>query len=48
MSIEKESNGLPEVNPRKKTTQVNFSIVIGVAIFLAAMLGVVWWLATSR
>ncbi len=48
MSIEKESDGLPEVNPHKPTTKVNFSIVFGVAIFFAAMAGVVWWIVTSR
>ena len=44
MSIEKESSGLPEVNVHKRTTKVNFGIVIGVAIFFAAMSGVIWWL----
>lgn len=48
MSIEKESTGLPEINPHKRTTKVNFTIVIGVAVFFAAMAGVVWWFATTR
>ena len=48
MSIDKDSTGLPEVNPRRRTTQVNFSIVVGVAIFFAVTFGLVWWLATSR
>ncbi len=48
MSIDKESTGLPEVNTHKRTTKVNLSIVIGVAIFFAAMAGVVWWLSTTR
>ena len=43
MSIEKESTGFPEVNVHKRTTKVNFGIVIGVAVFFAAMAGVVWW-----
>ena len=48
MSIERNSNGLPQVDVHKRTTKVNFSIVIGVAIFFAAMFAVVWWFATSR
>jgi hypothetical protein len=48
MSIEKESSGIPEFNPHKRTTKVNFGIVIGVAIFFAAMGGMFWWFATHR
>ena len=48
MSIEKESTGLPEVNVHKRTTKVNISIVIGVAIFFAAMAGVAWWFWSTR
>ena len=48
MSIDKRSSGLPEVNIHKRTTQVNLSIVIAVAIFLAVTLGVVWWLWSSN
>ena len=48
MSIDKNSDGLPHVNPHKRTTKVNFSVVIGVAVFFATMAAVVWWFATSR
>jgi hypothetical protein len=48
MSIEKHSTGFPEVNPHRRTTKVNFSIVIGLALFLAVCFGVVWWLASTR
>jgi flagellar basal body-associated protein FliL len=48
MSIEKESSGLPEVNVHKRTTKVNLSIVIGVAVFFAAMFGLVGWFWFSR
>lgn len=48
MSIDKESSGVPEINVHKRTTKVNFSIVIGVAIFFAVMFSVVWWFASSR
>ena len=37
MSIDKESNGLPQVDVKRRTTKVNFGIVIGVALFFAAM-----------
>ena len=43
MSIEKEGSGLPEVDVRKRTTKVNFSIILGLIIFFAAMFGVGWW-----
>jgi hypothetical protein len=48
MSIEKESSGLPEVNVHKRTTKVNISIVLGVALFFVAMAGVVWYLWSTR
>ena len=49
MSIDKDSSGIPEVDVHKRTTKVNLSIIIGVAIFLAVMSGmaVVLWL-TNR
>ena len=43
MSIDKESSGFPEINVHRRTTKVNFSIVIGIGVFLAVMFGVVWW-----
>ena len=48
MSIEKESSGLPEMNVHKRTTKVNFSIVIGVAVFLGAMAIVIWWFSANH
>jgi hypothetical protein len=48
MSIERNSNGLPQVDPHRRTTKVNFSVVIGVAVFFAVTFAVVWWLATTR
>ena len=48
MSIDKESSGFPEVNPHKRTTKVNISIVIGIAIFFAAMFSLVWWYWSSN
>jgi hypothetical protein len=48
MSIDKHSSGLPNVDVRKRTTKVNLSIVVGVAIFFAVTFSVVWWFASSR
>ena len=48
MSIDKNSTGLPEVNVHRRTTKVNFSIVIGVGIFFAAMAALVAWLSFSH
>jgi hypothetical protein len=48
MSIERDSDGLPQVNVHKRTTKVNFSVVIGVAIFFAVTFAVVWWFSTTR
>jgi hypothetical protein len=43
MSIEKESSGVPEVNVHRRTTKVNIGIVVGVALFFAAMFGLLLW-----
>jgi len=43
MSFDKDSN-LPLINPQKRTTKVNFAIVIAVVIFLAICAGVIVWL----
>ena len=48
MSIEKESTGFPQVDVHKRTTKVNFSIIIGLVIFFAAMFGVVAWFWSGR
>jgi hypothetical protein len=48
MSIEKESSGLPQVDVHKRTTKVNLSIVIGIAIFFAAMFVVAAWFWSTR
>ena len=43
MSIDKDSTGLPEMNVHRRTTQVNLSMVIGIALFFAFTFGLVWW-----
>ena len=45
MSIDKHSNGLPEVNVHKKTTKVNLSVIAGVLVFFAIMGGILYWFA---
>jgi hypothetical protein len=47
MSLEKNSTGMPEVNVHKRTTKVNLSMIVGVALFFAVMAGVVLWLHST-
>lgn len=48
MSIDKEGSGVPEVNVHRRTTKVNFTIVVGVLIFFVAMAGVAAWFFLSN
>lgn len=48
MAIDKESSGFPEVDVHKRTTKVNLAVVIGVAIFFAAMFAGALWFWTTR
>ena len=43
MSIDKNSDGVPEVNMAKPTSKVNLGVVIGVILFFVAMGAVVFW-----
>jgi hypothetical protein len=43
MAIDKESSGLPEVDFARRTTKVNLWIIVAVAVFFAAMAGVMAW-----
>ncbi len=45
MSIDKESNGVPEVDLSKRTTKVNLAVVAAVGLFLAIGAVAMWWLA---
>jgi len=45
MSIDKESNGVPEVNLHRRTTKVNLAIIIAVVVFLIIGIGTIAWLA---
>lgn len=46
MAFDKDST-LPLIQPQKRTTKVNFAVVIGVLAFLAICAGVVVWLDRS-
>lgn len=48
MGIDKESSGIPEVDPHRVTTKVNLTIVIAVALFLVACFVIVYFLARDR
>ena len=48
MAIDKESSGFPEVDIRKRTTKVNLAVVIGVGVFLGAMVAVALWFWATR
>jgi len=43
MSIDKESNGLPQVDVHRRTTKVNLSIVVAVVVFIVVAIGVAYW-----
>ncbi len=47
MSIDKESNGVPEVDFTRRTTKVNLVIIIAVGVFYIAGVAVLWWLASD-
>lgn len=43
MSIDKNSDGVPEVNMAKRTSKVNLGVILGVVVFLAAMGAVLFY-----
>lgn len=45
MSIDKESNGVPEVDFSRRTTKVNLGIVVFVGLFFAIGAALLWWLS---
>jgi hypothetical protein len=48
MSIEKESTGRPEVDLGKRTTKVNLSVIVAVALFMALGAILMWWWLAHR
>lgn len=45
MSIQKDSDGFPEVNPGHRTTKVNFGVIVAVLLFLAIGVGLAVWVS---
>lgn len=43
MSIDKESNGVPEVNVHRPTTKVNLWMIASVLVFFATMAAAIFW-----
>ena len=43
MSIDKHSDGVPQINMAKRTSKVNLGVVVGVILFFAAMGAVAFW-----
>lgn len=43
MSIDKESDGVPEVDVTRRTTKVNLSMIVGVGAFMAFGVMLMWW-----
>ncbi len=48
MSIDKESNGLPEMDVRRRHTKVNLGLVGGVLLFFVVAGAVTLWLWVTR
>lgn len=47
MSIQKESDGFPEVNVHRRTTKVNISMIAAVLLFFAVAAGIAVWVANK-
>jgi hypothetical protein len=45
MSIDKESDGMPEVDMSKRTTKVNLSVIVAVGLFMTVGAILMWWLS---
>lgn len=43
MSIDKESNGVPEVHPSRPGTKINLSMIAAVVLFFAIGIGLIIW-----
>jgi len=46
MSIDKNSSGLPSVDLARRTTKVNFAMILGVVLFLVGAGAMVYYLAS--
>jgi len=47
MSIDKDSNGIPEINVHRRTTKVNLWMIAGILFFFAAGAAVAFWISRS-
>jgi len=45
MSIDKESNGLPQVDVHRRTTKVNVSMVAAILVFFLLAAAVAFWVS---
>jgi hypothetical protein len=45
MSIDQESNGVPEVNVHRPATQVNLWMIGGILFFFVVMAAVAFWVS---
>jgi hypothetical protein len=45
MAIDKESSGLPEIDPHRRTTKVNLSIIVAIGVFFVIVYAIVWFMA---
>lgn len=45
MAIDKESNGMPEVNVHRSTTKVNLGVIVGIVLFFLIGAAAVFWLS---
>ncbi|HTL67287.1 MAG TPA: hypothetical protein VL200_06475 [Lacunisphaera sp.] len=48
MSIDKDSNGLPEVDLHRRTTKVNLFQILAIGLFILAGIGLLWWVARQH
>lgn len=43
MAIDRQSNGIPEVDLHRRTTKVNLVMIVGVGLFYLLTFGLLWW-----
>jgi hypothetical protein len=48
MGFEPQTAGQPLVNPRKRTTKVNFAVAAGVLLFLVIGIGYTAWVSHHK
>jgi hypothetical protein len=48
MSIDKESDGLPQVDVHRRTTKVNLSMVAAIVVFFLLAAAVAFWVSRQQ